>query len=521
MSEMSDANAASAKGLQVLLVDDTPANLDVLTGLLEPQGYRVLAAPSGEVALRIAARAKPDLVLLDVLMPGIDGYETCRRLKAAEETRDIPVVFISALEEVEDLVLGFRAGGTDYITKPFRAEEVLVRVETLLRVSQLTHQLQAKNQELEQRTVELSGTNHRLQEEIDRRERAEVALDVVDKQLSDLSDREARQWGVAGFIGRSRTLGRTIDDIKRLRNFGSVNVVISGESGTGKELVARAIHFSGSRAKGPFVPVNCVAIPHELAESMLFGHLRGAFTGATMDRRGYFEMAHAGTLFLDEIGDMPLPLQAKLLRVLEDGWVTPLGASKSKAVNVRVVAATNADLHARIADGKFREDLYFRLAQFTVDVAPLRERREDIPLLAAHFVELFALEMGMTPPPIGADALALLAAHQFPGNIRELKNVIERALIESGGKELRAQHLYLGPSRPAASTVASSPTAPSTIAMESGEPGGDLPLNLEEAETLLIKRALAQSGGNIAEAARKLGVNRTRIYRKLGATADK
>jgi DNA-binding NtrC family response regulator len=515
---MPDANSNVPQELQVLLVDDTPANLDVLTGLLEPQGYRVLAAPSGEVALRIAARAKPDLILLDVLMPGIDGYETCRRLKAAEETRDIPVVFISALEEVEDLVLGFRAGGTDYIAKPFRAEEVLVRVETLLRVSQLTRQLQAKNQELEQRTVELCATNRQLQEEIDRRQRAEVALEVVDKQLSDVSDREARQWGIAGFIGRSKTLGRTIDDIKRLRNFGSVNVVITGESGTGKELVARAVHFSGARTKGPFVPVNCVAIPHELAESMLFGHLRGAFTGATMDRRGYFEMAHGGTLFLDEIGDMPLPLQAKLLRVLEDGWVTPLGASKAKAVDVRVVAATNADLQARIADGTFREDLYFRLAQFTVDVPPLRERREDIPLLAAHFVELFAQEMGMTAPTIGSDALTLLASHRFPGNIRELKNVIERALIESGGRELRAQHLYLGPSRLASSKASSARSSVSTVGNESGD---ELPLKLEEAETILIKRALAQTGGNIAEAARKLGVNRTRIYRKLGTTVEK
>ncbi len=515
---MSDASVISAQETQILLVDDTPANLDVLTGLLEPQGYRVLAAPNGEVALRVAARAKPDLILLDVLMPELDGYETCRRLKASQETRDIPVVFISALEEINDLVLGYRAGGADYITKPFRAEEVLVRVETLLRVSRLTRQLQANNQELEQRGAELSATNHRLQEEIDRRERAEVALDAVDKQLSDLSDREARQWGIEGFIGRSRTLGKTIDDIKRLRNFGSVNVVITGESGTGKELVARAIHFSGARAKGPFVPINCVAIPQELAESMLFGHLRGAFTGATMDRRGYFEMAHGGTLFLDEIGDMPMPLQAKLLRVLEDGWVTPVGASKPKAVDVRIVAATNADLQTKIADGSFREDLFFRLAQFTVDVPPLRERREDIPLLAAHFVELFAAEMGIAAPKIDADALALLAAHRFRGNIRELKNVIERALIENGGKDVRAQHLYLGASRPPAPASAARPPA---AASESSEPGGDLPLKLEEAETILIKRALAETGGNIAEAARKLGVNRTRIYRKLGTTAGK
>jgi DNA-binding NtrC family response regulator len=262
-----------------------------------------------------------------------------------------------------------------------------------------------------------------------------------------------------------------------------------------------------------------VAIPHELAESMLFGHVRGAFTGATMDRRGYFEMAHGGTLFLDEIGDMPLPLQAKLLRVLEDGWVTPLGGSKPKQVSVRIVAATNADLQARIADSTFREDLYFRLAQFSVHVAPLRERLEDIPLLAAHFVELFARDMGMTPPRIAPDVLAMLAAHRFPGNIRELKNVIERALIESGGNELRAQHLYLGHARTAAAKESAARTAdPPSSANQQGH---DLPLKLEEAETLLIKRALAQTGGNIAEAARKLGVNRTRIYRKLGTTSNK
>jgi DNA-binding NtrC family response regulator len=519
---MSDANGKARPEAQILLVDDTPANLDVLTAVLEPQGYRVLAAPSGEVALRIAARARPDLILLDVLMPLLDGYETCRRLKACEETRDIPVVFISALEEIEDLVLGFRAGGLDYITKPFRAEEVLIRVETQLRASRLAREIQEKNAELEKRAVELSATNRRLQEEIDRRERAEVALDVVDKQLSDVSDREVRHWGIAGFIGQSRMLARTLDDIKRLRNFGSVNVVITGESGTGKELVARAIHFSSTRAKGPFVPLNCVAIPHELAESMLFGHIRGAFTGATMDRRGCFEMAHGGTLFLDEIGDMPVSLQAKLLRVLEDGLVTPLGATKAKAVDVRVVSATNADLTGRIADGSFREDLFFRLAQFTVHIPPLRDRREDIPLLASHFLNLFATEMGLAPPRIDAESLAILAEHDFPGNIRELKNVIERALIESGGKDVRAEHLYLVPSQRA-------PAVNGAKKLQSSRPpaaakpqlSDELPLNLEEAETILIKRALAESDGNIAEAARKLGVNRTRIYRKLGTTVTK
>ena len=232
---------------------------------------------------------------------------------------------------------------------------------------------------------------------------------------------------------------------------------MTGESGTGKELVARALHFGSSRAKGPFIPVNCVAIPEELAESMLFGHVRGAFTGATMDRKGYFELAHGGTLFLDEIGDMPVTLQAKLLRVLEDGCVTPLGSSRERKVDVRVVAATNANFAAQIDAGAFRQDLYFRLAQYVVLVPPLRDRREDIPLLAHHFLRLFAGEMGMPTPAMDAESLRLLAAHPFPGNVRELKNVIERALIESGG--LHVQGPSIMAARPFARPYSCAPVA--------------------------------------------------------------
>ncbi len=511
---MTDVAESRSAGAQILIVDDTAANLDVLTRLLEGQGYQVLAAPGGEVALRVAARAAPDLVLLDVLMPGLDGYETCRRLKEMEATRSTPVIFISAREDIEGLVDGFRAGGTDYITKPFQAEEVLARVETQLRVSRLTRELLRKNAALEESTVELTAANRRLRDEVTRRKNAEDALEEAAVQPSKVSDREAEHWGISGIVGKSRTLVRILDDVRRLRNFGSVNVVVTGESGTGKELVARAIHFGSSRAKGPFIPVNCVAIPQELAESMLFGHIRGAFTGATMDRRGYFEMAHGGTLFLDEIGDMPKALQAKLLRVLEDGRVTPLGATREKQVDVRIVCATNADLPSRIADGSFREDLYFRLAQFTVEVPPLRDRREDIPLLALHFVKVFAEEMGAVPPTVSPAALKVLATHPFPGNIRELKNVIERALIESGGADILPDHLYLIQTPGAAARGAIDVQADHSVAARLDI--SELPLNLEAAETLLIRRALAETNGNIAEAARRLGVNRTRIYRKLG-----
>jgi DNA-binding NtrC family response regulator len=240
---------------------------------------------------------------------------------------------------------------------------------------------------------------------------------------------------------------------------------------------------------------------------MFFGHLKGSFTGAVTDRKGFFELADRGTLFLDEIGDMPLALQAKLLRVLEDGVVMPVGAASGKTVDVRVIAATNVDLHAKIASGGFRQDLYFRLARYTVVTPALRERPEDIPVLAEHFLHVIAVDMGMRPAGIDKAALEILGAYHFPGNVRELKNIIERALIESGGKRVEPRHLHLLniPSPAAAPGKAATPKFP------------NLPLSVEAAEDELIQRALTQTNGNIAEAARLLGINRTRIYRRLAS----
>jgi DNA-binding NtrC family response regulator len=239
--------------------------------------------------------------------------------------------------------------------------------------------------------------------------------------------------------------------------------------------------------------------------------MRGSFTGATADRKGWFELADGGTLFLDEIGDMPAALQAKLLRVLEDGEITPVGAMQSKRVDVRVLSATNADLNVKIAAGEFRQDLYFRLARYVVETPALRERPEDIAVLAAHFLEIFAGEMGMSPPVLTPEALELLAAHAFPGNVRELKNLIERALIACGGEPIRREHFQLAAS---ALVPASREARVATVSV------GDLPLNLDEAEQALIQRALEQTGGNVAEAARLLGVNRSRIYRRFPQAAD-
>ena len=477
---------------KILIVDDNPANIGLLSEALERAGHEILAASDGESGLKIAALAKPALILLDVMMPLLDGMATCRRLKMTDATRDIPVIFITARQDAESVLSGFKSGAVDYIHKPFHLEEVLSRVETHLQIGRLNRELRTRNDELER--------------EIARRCEAEEARRTADERYSRLSADKALRWGIGGLVGESRTVRKIVEEVKRVYRFANTSVLVQGESGTGKELVSRAIHHGSSRAAAPFIPVNCVAIPAELAESMLFGHVRGAFTGATNDRKGWFELANNGTLFLDEIGDMPVPLQGKLLRVLEDGEILPVGSTKPIRVDVRVIAASNADLAAKILDGSFRQDLYFRLARYVVDMPPLRERLDDLSLLVTHFLRLFSNEMGMPPPAVTPEALALLQSYSFPGNVRELKNVIERALIESGGERIQPRHIHLleaVPRRQTSAHVARSPGSES------------IPLNLDAAEQVLIQRALNQAGGNVAEAARLLGVNRSRIYRRF------
>ena len=484
---------------KILIVDDVPANLDVLRQTLESEGYEILVATSGEIALDVARDAKPHLILLDVMMEGMDGFETCRQLKASVSTQEIPVIFITAKTETEYIVKGFRLGGVDYVTKPFYEEEVLARVKTHLRISQLTKVLLETSTELASANQELMAKNQALEQEIAQRKAVTNQRNHLSNRLDRISRYEAERWGLDTIVGKSRTIRQIFQKINQLQIAGTTSVLITGESGTGKELVARAIHFESPRARGPFVPVNCSAIPGELAESVLFGHIRGAFTGATQDREGEFILADGGTLFLDEIGDMPLELQAKFLRVLEDGVVTPIGSTQGKQVDVRIVAATNTDLQQKITDHTFREDLYFRLARFGVEVPPLRARVEDIPILVEHFLKLFATEMVLATPSLSDAALEALMSYHFPGNVRELKNIIEEAIIESGGLEIQPKHLHFFHH-----------TAPAEK-----EPSLEIPLNLKQAEIFLIKRALEQTNGNVSEAAKLLGTNRMRIYRKL------
>ncbi len=419
----------------LLLVDDQPTNLDILVEYLQDAGLDLAVSTDGPSALALAAERTPSLILLDIMMPGMDGFAVCEQLKRNSATGDIPVIFMSALSDTDSKVRGFQAGAVDYVTKPLQREEVLARVDTHLTLRQQQLQLQQRNKELQ-------TLNASLQEQIQRRAEAERALHQVDEQLSALTRAEASRWGIDAFIGNSGATKAVLSEIRNLQQVDKTPVLVLGESGTGKELVSRAIHFGSNRSKRPFVAVNCAAIPHDLADAELFGHVKGAFTGATQDRAGFFVQADGGTLFLDEIGDMPLPLQAKLLRVLENGEVTPVGGTRTRKVDVRVVAATNIALQSKVQSQAFRQDLYYRLAGYIIQLPPLRHRREDIALLTQHFLAGLGQQMGREQPRISEDAMRVLSQYDFPGNIRELRNLIEYALISSRGEPIQRRHLH-------------------------------------------------------------------------------
>jgi DNA-binding NtrC family response regulator len=477
---------------KILIIDDNPDNIRILTETLEPHGYEIFLASKADQGIKLAATVQPDVIILDIVMPGKSGFVVCQILKSDVQTKDIPIVFLTSKQEMESIVHGFEIGAVDYITKPLRMPEVLARLKTHSDNSRMAREIKERN--------------HQLETEIERRRIAENDKQAAEQRLSTLSSRESHRWGVHGLIGQSPEACQIRAEIERLQSFPSVSVLITGESGTGKELVAKALHYGSARKDGLFNAVNCAAIPAELTESVFFGHQKGAFTGATSDRKGCFEMADGGTLFLDEIGDMDLLLQAKLLRVLEDGEFTPVGGSQAKKVDVRVLAATNADLSAKIAAGKFRQDLYFRLARYVIRTVPLRKRPADIPLMTEHFLSAFASEMGMAPRKISEEAQSLLSAYTFPGNVRELRNIIERALIESAGKTIGPEHIYLMPEAdpPQAQVRSDIPSSTSP-----------LPLNVKAAEEELIQRALEETKGNISEAAKRLGMHRSRLYRRL------
>jgi len=430
----------------ILVVDDTPDNLRLLVGILTERGYKVRAALNGPHALKTAQANPPDMILLDIKMPNMDGYEVCEQLKTDERTRDIPVIFISALHEVLDKVKGFEAGGVDYITKPFQAEEVLARVKIHL----ILHRLRNHLEELvEERTSELIKTNEQLQQEIGERKRAEQELQESLVEIQRLKEQlqaeniylreEIRlEHNFDEIIGQSEVLKYLLFRVEQVASTDTIALIL-GETGTGKELIARALHAASLRKDRPLVKVNCAALPAHLIESELFGHVKGAFTGAHTRRIGRFELADGATLFLDEIGELSLELQTKLLQVIQDGEFERVGSSQTLRVDVRVIAATNRDLEAEVRAGRFRQDLYYRLNIYPLSIPPLRERPDDIPLLVQAFVQKFSKKLRKSIESIPPRTMNALQQYTWPGNVRELENVIERAVITTQGKTLRVE----------------------------------------------------------------------------------
>jgi DNA-binding NtrC family response regulator len=398
-------------GDRILVVDDTPANVKLLVDLLSVNGFDTMAAASGSEGFDRAAAESPDLILLDVMMPDVDGFAVCERLKANDATRDIPVIFLTALAETLDKVRAFSTGGVDYLTKPFEPRELLARVGTHLALRRAHLELEAKNA--------------RLRAEIEAHRRSRAIVHCLEDEIR--AGHDFRE-----IVGGAQNLLRLLDQLALVAATDST-VLILGETGTGKELVARAIHDRSSRREGPMVKVNCAALPRELVESELFGHEKGAFTGATQQRRGRFELADGGTLFLDEIGELPLEAQAKLLRVLQDGEFERVGGTRTLRTNVRLIAATNRDLDERAGAGAFRQDLFYRLNVFPLTVPPLRDRREDVPALVARFLAKSARKLGRTFEGVAPTFLERAMAYDWPGNVRELENVVERAAILSRG----------------------------------------------------------------------------------------
>ncbi len=468
----------------VLVVDDEKNIRRTLQLVLEGEGYRVLAAETAEEGLAILASPETpvDLAIFDVKLPAMSGLDALAKIRSDEATRDLPIIVISGHATVHDAVSAIKLGASDFFEKPLARERVLVSVRNVLDAAKA----------------------HR-----------ELAL-VTEQQLQRFE-----------MIGQSAPMQKLFHDIDKVAPT-KASVLITGESGTGKELIARAIHRLSPRTDEPFVKVNCAAIPRELIESELFGHEKGAFTGAQTRRRGFFEQAHGGTLFLDEIGDMDMVAQAKVLRAVQSGEISRVGSEHVIHVDVRVLTATNKDLARGVENGSFREDLFFRLNVFPLRSPALRERVEDIPTLAMAFMEQFARENGIRPKPIDDEVTVALVSRKWPGNVRELKNVVERAAILSSDRVTIADL----PEDPHESPFGEDPESSTPDGTHSVFPDDDVaapapvtsdgkPLTLrefrEKSERQYIVDTLRMTGWNISRTAILLGVERTNLHKKIRA----
>jgi len=446
----------------VLVVDDEKNIRRTLRMVLEAEGYEVREAESAEEALPLLEAEPVDLGIFDVRLPGMDGLGLLAR--ARDLWRDLPVIVISGHAETPDVVLAMQRGAVDFFGKPVDRERVVVSVRNALARRTLADRVQA-----------LSARERRYDDEM---------------------------------LGESPAMKRLAEEIAKVAPTNG-RVLILGESGTGKELIAQEIHRQSKRAAGPFVKVNCAAIPGELIESELFGHEKGSFSGAAARRRGQFEVAHGGTLLLDEIGDMSLSAQAKVLRALQTGEITRVGSEKAFTVDVRVLAATNKDLEAEVREGTFREDLFFRLAVVPLRAPPLRERLEDVPLLGERFLQLACRENGLRPKPVDPAVWERLRQYRWPGNVRELRNLCERIAIMSGDRVTAADVPEgVGPR----STAAAPPAGEADLGRYGGVPLKEL---RDLVERDYIQKKLEEHDWNITQAAQALGVERTNLHKKI------
>lgn len=443
----------------VLVVDDEKNYLIVLEDLLLDEGYDVVTACSGNEAIEVIKCQPVDAVLSDIKMPGMTGIELLERITGLDQ--DLPVILMTAFAEVDQAVDAMKKGALDHIQKPFDNRDVK----------------RAVARGVEKRSL-IKNIRH------------------LETELGNL-------WG--NIIGSSKAMEIVFDMMKRVADT-PTTVLVSGESGTGKELIARGLHKASSRHGAPFVSINCGAIPDSLLESELFGHEKGAFTGAMSVRQGRFEIAHGGTLFLDEVGELALGLQVKLLRVLQEHEFQRVGGNTDIRVDVRIVAATNKDLKEEVDAGRFREDLYFRLNVVRIDVPPLRERRSDIPFLVAHFLKKFGEKLGRAVPEVDSEVTRSLYSYSWPGNVRELENVVERAMVLSRGRAIVSEDLP--------------PEIRETPEIEEGLDAlisweRSLAETLEAIEERMIRHALKRADNIQAQAAKMLGVSRSNLQYKM------
>jgi two-component system nitrogen regulation response regulator NtrX len=445
--------------MDILIIDDEGNLRRMLRALLQEEGYSVREAESAETGIQEVEREAPEAILLDLMLPGLSGLEALPKI--GDIAPGVPVVMMSGKATLGDAVQATRLGAFHFIEKPLTPEAVLLTVRGALEVSRARDLSRALREEL--------GPEAEL-------------------------------------VGRSPAINRVRELVQRVAPT-DARVLITGESGTGKELVASAIHALSPRRGRPFVRVNSAAIPRDLVESEMFGHERGAFTGATERRRGRFELANRGTLFLDEVGDLGPEAQAKLLRAVETGVVERVGGGKTIEVDVRVIAATNHDLRAQVEGGTFRQDLLFRLEVVPIHLPPLRERMEDLPLLVAHTLQLLRLKSGLPTPHLTPKAMEALGRYPWPGNVRELMNILERLAILSTGEPVEADEVVqLLPVAP--------PGADATPSYQEGDPRS-LRVRLDDYERALIQGALDGSRGNVAEAGRRLQTDRPNLYRRM------